>query len=214
MNKPAPDPTQLKLIGGRPCLDFVNTVGSRLNQSGPPFEWLTSYDGLLIWCRHAGILPDDAVATLLEQAESRPDEAAAVLARAQALREALYRIFVAVAQDRDPAPADLAILNGVLAATLGRRQLVATDTGFGWIWDGPPGALDAMLGPLAESAASVLTSADVARVRQCGDDECAWMFVDTSRNHSRRWCDMEDCGNRAKARRHFHRVRQSSAAGA
>ncbi len=213
MNKSAPDPTQLKLIGGRPCLDFVNTVGSRLNQTGAPFEWLTSYEGLLIWCRHAGILPDDTVATLLEQAESQADEAAAVLARAQALREALYRIFVAVAQDREPAPADLAILNAVLAATLGRRRLVSTATGIDWTWVDPSGALDAMLGPLAESAASVLTSSDVARVRQCGDDECAWMFVDTSRNHSRRWCDMEDCGNRAKARRHFHRVRQSSAAG-
>ena len=214
MNKSAPDPTQLKLIGGRPCLDFVNTVGSRMSQTGESFEWLTSYEGLLAWCRHAGVLSADAVATLLEQAESRPDDAAAVLARAQELREALFRIFVAVAGERNPAPADLAILNAVLAATLCRRQLVPTAEGFAWTWADSPGALDCMLGPLAESAAAVLTSADVARVRQCGDDECAWMFVDTSRNHSRRWCDMEDCGNRAKARRHFHRVRQSSAAGA
>jgi predicted RNA-binding Zn ribbon-like protein len=214
MHKSAPDPTQLKLIGGRPCLDLVNTLGSRLSQTGDTYEWLTSYEGLLVWCRHAGVLSEDAVAALLEQAESQADEAAAVLARAQALREALFRIFIAVAQDRDPAPADLAILNGVLAATRGRRQLVGTDAGFDWTWVDPPGALDPMLGPLAESAAGVLTSADVARVRQCGDDECAWMFVDTSRNHSRRWCDMENCGNRAKARRHFHRVRQSSAAGA
>jgi predicted RNA-binding Zn ribbon-like protein len=214
MNKSAPDPTQLKLIGGRPCLDFVNTVGSRMSQTGESYEWLTSYEGLLVWCRHAGVLSGDAVAALLESAESQADEAAAVLARAQALREALYRIFVAVAADGDPAPADLAILNAALAATLNRRRLVRTAAGFGWTWADPPGALDAMLGPLAESAAAVLTSADVARVRQCGDDECAWMFMDTSRNHSRRWCDMEDCGNRAKARRHFHRVRQGSAASA
>ena len=88
-------------------------------------------------------------------------------------------------------------------------RIVSTKEGFKWDWSEEL-ALDRMLWFIARSAADLLTSGNLDRVRQCGDEECGWLFIDTTKNRSRRWCDMTDCGNRAKARRHYSRLRASS----
>ena len=193
----------LSLVGGRLCLDFANTVGSHAGAS--PNEHLRSYRDLVAWSRHAGILTEAEERRLLEAAAGRPDEASVVLERAVALREAIYRLFSAVAAGRAPDEADLETLNVALARALDHARIVPAGAGFAWAWRDEQGALDRMLWPVARSAADLLTGGELDRVGECANDSCGWLFLDLSRNRSRRWCDMQDCGNRVKARRHYQR---------
>ncbi len=196
-----------KLLAGRLCLDFANTADWH---AGPqPEERLTSYEALVAWSERAGILSGDEAERLLGEAERRPQEAEAVLRRAVSLREAIYRLFAALAHGRPVDEADLAELNAALAAALPGLRVVQEGGNFAWAWAAASGDLERMLWPVVRSAADLLTSADLARVRQCAGDPCGWLFIDSSRNHSRRWCDMADCGNRAKARRHYQRRREA-----
>ena len=201
----------LSLVGGRLCLDFANTVGSHAGEH--PNEYLRSYRDLVAWSRHAGILTDAEERCLLAAGEALPDEAGVVLERAVALREAIYRIFSAVAAARAPDDADLETLNVALARALAHARIVPAGDGFAWAWRDEQGALDQMLWPVARSAADLLTGGDLDRMRECANDTCGWLFLDLSRNRSRRWCDMRDCGNRIKARRHYQRRRAARGVG-
>ncbi|MGD8793261.1 MAG: ABATE domain-containing protein [Anaerolineae bacterium] len=197
----------LALLGGRTSLDFANTVD--WHASDEPVEYLTSYAALLAWGQHTGILEERQVERLLEEAGRRPREAAAMHERAVVLREAIYRIFAAISSGSAAADDDLAVLNAELSRTLACSRIVPSGGGYTWDWIGQEAALDRVLWPVVRDAADLLTSEDLARVGQCADDRCGWLFLDTSRNHSRRWCSMEDCGNRAKARRYYRRSRTS-----
>lgn len=140
-------------------------------------------------------------------AADAPTAAAAVLAQALALREAIYRIFVALAAAATPLADDIACLNRALAAALPYLQVQPSPHGYGWGWRAETDTLAALLRPIALSAAHLLTSAWVDRVKQCEDDRgCGFLFIDTSKNRSRRWCSMESCGNRAKVQRHRRRL--------
>jgi predicted RNA-binding Zn ribbon-like protein len=193
----------LQLLGGELCLDFANTVGN--HKSAQRSDHLADYADLVAWSRHAGIFGNRVAAKLLDQTARRPAAAKAVWQRAVALREAIYRIFTAVATGAPPKPTDLDLLNEALANAMQHSRITATKDGYRWNWSDEI-ALDRMLWRIARSAADLLTLGNLGRVSQCGDEECGWLFVDTSKNHSRRWCDMNDCGNRAKARRHYKRV--------
>jgi predicted RNA-binding Zn ribbon-like protein len=112
-----------------------------------------------------------------------------------------------------PSPADLDVVSGALSRALAQRRLTSGGACCAYGWDEDPGALDAPLWPIAESAASLLTSGEeLERVRVCGlyeDEECSWLFIDKTRARTRRWCSMKDCGNRAKARRHHARAKEA-----
>lgn len=191
----------LELVGGRLCLDFTNTVGYR----GDVIERdrLRGYEELLLWGEKAGVLTTGEREELLRVA-ARTGEAEAVFRRAIDLREALYRVFLAAAEEEEAGPADLEILNRELSRALARARVVATPEGFDWGWDDAPEP-DRVLWPVARSAAELLVSPELPRVGKCAGERCAWLFLDTSKNRSRRWCDMRDCGNRAKVRRHYRR---------
>lgn len=201
----------VKFIAGRPCLDFVNTVGGRISARSNPRgrdyadmvlrDKLSSYQDLLEWSRLAGLLTSREARRIALHAARRPGQSATVLRRAIEVREALYRIFKAVLKRRKPEARDWRILARELKAARAREQLLPSGRGFAWSWENPTDALDSILWRLARSAADLLTSPDLARLRQCGGEECGWLFLDTSRNRKRRWCDMRDCGNRAKVRR-------------
>jgi predicted RNA-binding Zn ribbon-like protein len=206
MGESMTDAGALALLGGRLSLDFANTAD--WHASDRPVEFLTSYGQLVTWGQHAGVLTEQDVQGLLEEAARRPAEAAAVLERAVTLREVIYRLFSAIAHGRPPQPADLAAFNAELSGALAQSRLAATGEGFGWVWSEREGALDRMVWPVLRDAADLLTSEELDRVGQCGDERCGWLFLDMSRNRSRRWCSMEDCGNRAKARRHYQRRRR------
>ena len=197
------------LSGGRLCLDLVNTVGGM--RGVRPKERLDAYADLVEFARQTGGLDDARARRLLAEARRRPGEAEAVLRGAKALREVLYRIFLARARGEPAADADLERLSLALGAALAHRRLARRGDAFELSWDDAP-ALDAPLWPAVASAAELLASPDEAgRVRVCGmfdDAECSWLFVDESRAGTRRWCSMQDCGNRAKARRHQHRLKE------
>jgi predicted RNA-binding Zn ribbon-like protein len=195
-----------KLESGWLCLDFANTM--EWHVSDHPIENLTSYEALIAWARPIGFLPDRITQQLLRGANQHPAEAARVLDRAVALREAIYHIFVAVTQGKAPPTDDQATLNAELSRMMAKSCLVWNETTFDWDRQGDDGDLDQMLWWVMRSAIDLLISKDVWRVGVCADDRgCGWLFYDTSRNRSRQWCSMRGCGNRAKARRHYEKVK-------
>ncbi len=184
------------------CLDFANTL--EMHASDHPQETLHNYADLVAWADDSGILTSHETKKLLEAAQGKPIAAQQVLEQALGLRDVIYRIFAALATGRSPADNELTVLNSALSNAMGGAQIVQIEESYQWQWELKKGALDSMLHPIVRSAAELLTSDDLRRVGQCADDRgCGWLFIDTSKNRSRRWCSMDDCGNRAKQRRHY-----------
>jgi predicted RNA-binding Zn ribbon-like protein len=202
------------LSGGRLCLDFVNTLSGM--RGVQPKEHLRGYADLVEFARQSGVLADGRAKKLAVEARRRPDEAARVYGAAVALREALYRVFLEKARGGEPDGGDLELVQAALRDALVHRRLVRAGDAFAYGWEETAAALEAPLWPIVASAAEVLTSAgELARVRVCGlyeTSECSWLFVDETRAHTRRWCSMKDCGNRAKARRHWARTKEEAEA--
>jgi predicted RNA-binding Zn ribbon-like protein len=210
----------MKMVGGRLCLDFVNTVGGRESdpaaKKGAPDaviilrDKLNDYWDLLAWSQRAGLVSEGQAQALIRESKRLEDEAAGVFLRAVALREAIYRICKALMQQRPPRTADIELLNEELREARRHERLSpAVGRGFVWQWVDTKGALDRMLWPVVSSAAELLSEGDLTRLRECGGEECHWLFEDTSKNRRRQWCDMQDCGNLAKVRRFRTRLRDS-----
>jgi predicted RNA-binding Zn ribbon-like protein len=185
------------------CLDFTNTVSARGSDAAR--DRLKTYADLAAWGEEAGALDGEAAAALLQEAAMDAASAERVLERAVALREALYRIFVAQAEGLTPSACDVDRLNAELKQAAARRRLEAGPAQYVWDWEPGGRALDQALWRVAASAADLLTSGELDRVRRCAGDECGWLFIDRSKNRSRRWCDMKECGNVAKVRRYRRR---------
>lgn len=195
---------QFHLTGGALCLDFTNTRSWRRGDA--PIERLTGYNELVAFARQARLINVAQTRALRDAAARQPRRAARVYRQALELRILIDRIFTTIVDGRPAARADLAALNVRLAAVSARMCVVHSRRAYAWR-DGEDGALDRMLAPVVRSAAALLTSAELGKLRRCGAADCGWLFVDLSRNQRRRWCDMRVCGNRAKARRHHHRTR-------
>ncbi|MFC1484729.1 CGNR zinc finger domain-containing protein [Candidatus Neomarinimicrobiota bacterium] len=191
------------------CLDFANTADWHASEA--PEEQLVSYDELLAWALDKAILDQTAVEKLRTLARRSPAEAQQAHVEAIELREVLYRLFATIAAGQDPAAVDHDTLNGFLSQALIHLQLQASDQGYQWGWRDEP-VLESIPWPIVWSASRLLTSKILNRVGQCADDRgCGWLFIDMSKNHSRRWCDMRDCGNRDKVRRYYARQRDAQA---
>lgn len=196
------------LLGGRHALDFVNTVEPRIGSEER--DYLPNYGSLAAWSAHGGAVSADEAAALGRAASADAGRAAAVWRRAIALREALYRLFLATAENRTPQPSDLELLTRAFAQAQQHAMLAAGGGEIRWRWDSPT-ALERPLWEIARSAVEILTTAEADRLGVCrrGTDGCGWVFFDTTKNRSRRWCGMADCGARAKARRLTERRRQA-----
>ncbi|HEY7356400.1 MAG TPA: CGNR zinc finger domain-containing protein, partial [Ktedonobacterales bacterium] len=142
----------------------------------------------------------------------RPAEAADTFQMAITFREALYRILLAAVTGKLPPDDDLAIFNAARAQALAHSAITAAAGSFAWQWNIDEDYLGWMLWPIIYAAAELLLSSELKKVKQCSGPDCGWLFLDTSKNHTRRWCSMEGCGNRAKARSHYQRKRQSAQA--
>jgi len=187
------------LSGGRLCLDFTNTVSDRGAEQ--PVERLTSYGDFIAWAQQAGATTAHAARGLLREAAAEPARARQVLADAIRLREALYRVFDAVSAGRVPRAPDLAIVNAAVPAAFEHARLMPARGGFTLAADAGRDDLAAPLTPVVRSAVDLMTSPEIDRVRTCAAATCAWLFLDTTKNRARRWCDMKVCGNREKVRR-------------
>ncbi|WP_260838801.1 CGNR zinc finger domain-containing protein [Heyndrickxia oleronia] len=193
------------LLGGRLCLDFANTV-SWHDSSEKSQELLTSYEKLVNWSLQVDIINKQQSVSLLKKAENRPSEAREeVLQKAIELRESIFHIFSLVSNNEKPATKDLSILNEALGNAYAMIRVVPSENKFSLEFFNCEERLDGMLPPIIQSAIDILTSEkELSRVKKCEGYPCGWLFLDTSRNRSRRWCSMADCGNRAKANRFYH----------
>jgi predicted RNA-binding Zn ribbon-like protein len=201
------------LVGGRLCLDFVNSVGARHTSTSGEVtirdEKLLNYLDLLTWARHAGVLTDSESKRLERKYAGLVTEARAIFHRAFHLRESLFRIFSAITLKRNAEQSHLRVLNEELRLARAAEHLVSQTDSFAWQWQARGPSLNRVIWAVTRSAADLLTQADLTRLRQCEGDDCGWIFEDTSRNRSRRWCEMRDCGNIAKVRRFRTRQRKN-----
>lgn len=193
------------LVGGHIVLDFLNTTGGR--GKARDGDRLTEYADLLDWGAAATLLRADEATALATALESRPEAAAAVLARATEWREALHSVLVAV-QAHAPLPETAReTVEAVIREGQSDARLGLGPGGAGLAWQAVPAEPLALpLTRLGLAASEFLTGPDLTRLRIC--ERCTWMFVDRGRGRARRWCSMSLCGNRAKAARHYARTRQ------
>ncbi|MEA2554661.1 MAG: hypothetical protein QOJ65_2837 [Fimbriimonadaceae bacterium] len=174
------------------CLAFSNTVSSR----GEPGQQdrLTSLEALRAWLLQKGVLDENA---------STAGEDPRTLDRAIRLREAIFGIAEAISSGQEPEEDDLSELNWNVQRAIVAARLLSGQHGLEWDIDSLRNSVSGSVGVLALSAAGLFSSEKSARVRKCNDQSCGWLFVDLSKNRSRKWCDMSDCGNVAKARRYY-----------
>ncbi len=191
-----------RLIGGELCLDFANTLNGHTRPA--PHEYLHDYQDLVLWTRHAGVLSSNDFRELSKQAEARPSKAEEAFRNALAMREVIFRIFSALAFRDEPVKADVDRLNKAWQESQCHSQMILTSAGFTLGWDDEP-SLERVARLVVASAVHLLASERVEQIRRCAGEGCDWLFLDMSRNHLRRWCSMEECGNRAKMRRRQHR---------
>ena len=191
-----------RLRGGYLCVDFVNTVDPRYGDERT--EYLISYEALVRWGQYTEVLTKAQADRLIVLGKQSSDDAAEVLRRALVLRQALDDIFAAIAEEESPADDALAVLNLEFSCAMSHLQVQKQGTAFTWEWNEE--ALVTVLWAVARSAADLLIGPELDRLRVCSNDECGWMFLDLSKNHSRRWCSMDSCGNVVKQRRHQHKV--------
>jgi predicted RNA-binding Zn ribbon-like protein len=186
-------PRELPIVGGNLALDFANTVDDPDGEAR--HDHIGTYPELLQWSVRIGALSLGGAERL---GSVRPRAAAAALARAHALRETVNTTFA----DPSTAPLHWAQLRPYAVAALSHSELEATAEGFTLSW---PASADpaAMLWPIAHAAAELLAAPELHRVKRCGG--CPWLFVDRSKNGSRRWCAMSDCGTHEKITRYVAR---------
>ena len=197
-------------MGGHPALDFVDTVGGMLGS--PPRdedEYLRSYEDLVVLGLKTETLSERAARRLRRAASERPSDAQKALAAALDLRAVVDAVFRPVADGSAP-PADaLEELARLDALATAHGRLVENGGRVEWSWDDAQ-ELDSPLWPLVHAAVALVTKGPLERVSRCG--RCRWLFLDTTKNHSRRWCSMDGCGTDAKVERYVARRRERRAA--
>ena len=201
-----PSASGFAFIGGRLWLDFVNTDDEH---HGRRADLLVDFDAWTRWLQAAGVLDSERGTLLRRRGESQPMGATAALVDARRVRAALRQLTERGAGTERAREGALGEINRVLARSAGTRRIEAGASG-GFVRSFVPGgdAFGSLLLSIVESAGESLVAGDLASVRRCAAAGCARVYLDATRNHSRRWCDMADCGNRAKAAR--HRRRRSS----
>ena len=199
---PVADAAAFDRRGGHLSIDFANTLTARDTDAAT--EHLDSYASLLAFATESALITAQQARRLQGWERRRPSEIRRVLSEAVELREALQNLFVSVATDGAPERWALEVLNNRLARLRLGEDLC-------WQWQAGPAAPDAFMSRITRAAAELLTTDLRARVCLCEATDCTWLFLDTSKNGSRRWCDMRECGNRMKARR--YRTRHSDGQG-
>ena len=195
-----------ELVGASIAADFANTLsGSRAH---PSTDHVERYADLVAFAQQSGVVSTARAKRLVARAERHPQLATEIHRRGIALREAIWRAFDRIAHDREPDRADLSLISAETSDAFARASIVREGSDYNWSWEDTDD-LARVLWPIARGATEVITSpTERARIRECASDTCAWVFVDRTKNHSRRWCDMAGCGNRAKGRAFRERQRR------
>jgi predicted RNA-binding Zn ribbon-like protein len=198
---PTASPRELPIVAGHLALDFANTVDDPL---GPArHDHLSSYDDLVRWGVRSGCLDDAAAAGLRRTAGQHPRKASATLARAHELRDVLNDVFGAALDGAGDLSAEWARLHAFDREARAAAELRRAEGGhYEWAWS-QTDDLALVLHPVTSAATELLVSEDLRKLKRCG--RCPWFFLDVSKNHSRRWCDMNDCGRAQKIERYVAR---------
>jgi predicted RNA-binding Zn ribbon-like protein len=199
-------PPRFDLVAGSLCLDFVNTLDDRF--SSEPKELLKDYVDLARFGEDTGILDPARVDHLFELSYKSPEVARRALRAAIQLRETIYAVIWATVTRKTVPQGPLVTLNQYIQDAAQHCSLVRANGKFEWRFDDAPNNFEAPLWAIASSAADLLASEQLQFVRACASDTCRWLFLDVSKNHLRRWCDMSRCGNRAKVRAFYEREKK------
>lgn len=196
---------RFEFIAGALCLDFGNTIHNWRGVEKE--EELRAVADLLQWAKEAGLLSGADHDRLTALYNHNPREAAAALAKGTAMRDLLLSTFAPIANGRSPSSRRLTELNSALAQAPGLLRVRKHSDRIETEWTSAAECLPHVFFSVLTSAAELLASDRLGRIRECAAPDCTWLFVDESRNRSRRWCDMRTCGNRVKARRHYQRAK-------
>ena len=194
--RPAPVPAES--VDADRVLAFINTLSAR--PTAAPVERLETYESLVAWAREQHLVSAAAAERLAGESRRHPHQAAAVLARAKDFREALNGLAEAIDAGRQPNPDVLGTIGECLAGAYANGRLVPHEGALQWAASAEDD-LDRVLWEIGRAAGRLVVSPRLTRVRACAASDCAWWFVDDTKNRSRRWCDMTLCGNREKLRR-------------
>ena len=186
------------VVGGHAALDFVNTVTAR---DTSPRDWLDGYARLIDWAAVSGLVDARTATNLRSQAEEWPREAAAALARARRMREALHDAFVSLLTKRTVARAVLEEIESAWKRASARGRLAASAGRVRFETEPESSGLDLPLDLVVLAAVDLLGELDSDRTRVCRGHDCGWLFIDSSKGGRRVWCDMATCGNLAKSKR-------------
>lgn len=181
----------LGIDGDALCLDFVNTVSNRTKAN--PLDYLHDFKDLLQWYTRTGTLPAKTIQTLERLAKGYPQQAAVVFDKSIRLRELLFRMFSAAFNRKPPAPADIQLFNTYVADAYANIEVAwrpAIRQGE-LLFNAP--ALEQVNWWPVKSALELYTGKALAQVKQC--PACGWLFIDKSKNGSRKWCSMSSCGD-------------------
>ena len=195
-------------VGGVLCLEFANTYAEEDDGSG--YEVFDTFAGFIKWAEHAKILTSAEAEDCYLRSQAEPAAVGQLLEEIKALRQILHSIFFAIADNVQPPAKAVDGLNNNIKTVYAKLRLEQQDQRYDWSWSGWSEDLAAPIWPVVRSAAELLNSAELIRTRKCHNETCSWLFVDKSKNHSRRWCDMDVCGNRAKAKKHYRKTRAES----
>jgi predicted RNA-binding Zn ribbon-like protein len=196
---------EFDISGGNLALDFANTVSRR--RSEQPVEHLLSYSDLIRWAKQAGIISSAERNRILRRIENNPKQAAKALQDVIELRETVFRIFSAVGADQRPPSHAFHVLDLAFKNLSRKAELIWTSSSAEWRWADEDDNPEKILWEVVRSCLDLLMSRERQRVRECEAETCAWLFMDHSKNQSRRWCDMKVCGNREKVKRFYRRNR-------
>jgi predicted RNA-binding Zn ribbon-like protein len=189
--------------GGNLSLDFLNTVYDRHQESLEGY--LNNYLDLITWTHIAGAISDVQKERLLQICREKQRKAHQIYKDAIQLREGMYELVVSMIDRDEVSPVDIQLINQWLSKAFSNLQLTRLDNHFVLDWKKENFGLESVLWPILRSFTDLVTSEDRDRIKQCSN--CGWLFVDNSKNRSRRWCSMEVCGNRVKVRRYARKTR-------
>ena len=184
-------------IANNLSLDLVNTVGYIASEN--PTEKLNSFSDLIEWSKQGKLIANDEAKRLSAETEKNVLEAQKVFRRVLRLRKSLYDICKSIINKEEISGKDLTVLNNELSRAMSKAEIFSQESEL--IWDWKKNNLERILFLLTRTAAQLLTSSDLEKVKCCSGASCGWLFYDTSKNNRRQWCDMRDCGNLAKAKR-------------
>jgi predicted RNA-binding Zn ribbon-like protein len=184
-----------KLVGEEISFDFINTISWRGTEREN--DWLDNPQNFITWALATGIVNAGQAKALKTQSKVDLENQ---LYQVHTVRNDLYKILTPFAFDKKPAPESIKKIDAMIYKISKHRHI--DPKSYQWVWDEPV-SFSEILAPVIWNAAYVISDLDHSRIKHC--PTCNWVFYDNTKNRSRKWCDMEDCGSRDKSLRYYHR---------